>query len=41
MTDIDLIQKAVKQFADQGVRWIALRRTQFYSLDKLINMAGK
>jgi biotin synthase len=37
----DEVMELVKQFVDQGVRWIVLRTTQFYSLDKLINMAGK
>lgn len=31
----------VKDYVDQGVRWIVLRTTQFYSLDKLIELVGK
>lgn len=31
----------IKQYVDQGVRWIVLRTTQFYSLDKLIELAKK
>lgn len=34
---IDMVNK----YVEEGVRWIVLRTTQFYSLDKLINLAGK
>lgn len=37
----DEVMDLVKQFVNQGVRWIVLRTTQFYSLDKLIEMAKK
>jgi len=37
----DEVMELVKQYADCGVRWIVLRTTQFYSLDKLIEMAGR
>jgi len=38
--DNEVIER-VRQFVSQGVRWIVLRTTQFYSLDKLIELAGK
>lgn len=40
LSEHEVIELA-KQFVDQGARWIVLRTTQFYSLDKLIKLAGK
>lgn len=31
----------IKQFVNQGVRWIVLRTTQYYSLDKAIELSKK
>ncbi|AOY77799.1 radical SAM protein [Clostridium formicaceticum] len=33
--------RMVKKYVHEGVRWIVLRTTQFYNLDKLIHLAGK
>lgn len=35
------IMGLAKQFVDQGAHWIVLRTTQFYSLDRLIEVARK
>ncbi len=35
------VLELVKRYVDQGVRWIVLRTTQFYSLDKLIELSKK
>lgn len=37
----DEVFNLVKKYVREGVRWIVLRTTQFYSLDKLIEMAAK
>lgn len=39
-TDEEILE-LVKQFVDQGVRWIVLRTTQYYSLDKAIELSKK
>jgi len=37
----DEVISMVRRYVDEGVRWIVLRTTQFYSLDKLIELAKK
>lgn len=37
----DEVMYLVEQFVNQDVRWIVLRTTQFYSLDKLIGLASE
>ncbi len=37
----DEILQLVRQFVDQGVRWIVLRTTEYYSLDRVMEISKK
>ncbi len=40
LTDDEVIEK-VRTYAQQGVRWIVFRTTEFYSLDKIIDLVKR